>query len=401
MAGLLDRGVKATGLVVAGGNEDGLRVGVVNKVEHSLEGLVVLEDFVDLSGGVVVVAGVIDPAALNHDEEALVTLFSRLLKGAQSRLSHLAKRREDVVMVSAINLKGNIGGREKAEHGELDFLATLEGIKASTVIGVSPVVLLLSNLGNVDIIGAAASLGGIGKEMASTTAKHQVDSASQDSFSNLLESNGVLEGTVQRMASKAGGGGVGDISGDDETGDVACPLGSLEDGATRLMAVQDSNGAVVALLGARKGGCASSTIGDQLAGGAGAAGAPEVLVENECVVDWETLDVLAEAACHGERGWAHAIGDHEDEVALGIGSYWFLPGLVVVLDPNGEDDHEGSGHKSPDEESEFSDSRGARGLLIGAVMVAIRRGQEGTLFRRHGFQTDDQRELKAKGEFGG
>ncbi|KAG7144715.1 hypothetical protein HYQ46_006542 [Verticillium longisporum] len=81
------------------------------------------------------------------------------------------------------------------------------------------------------------------------------------------------------MAGEAGRRGVGDVGGHNQPCRIAGPLGSLENGAAGLVLGRDGDGAVVALLAARKGRGPSGAVGDERVGGARAAGAPEVLVE--------------------------------------------------------------------------------------------------------------------------
>lgn len=66
-----------------------------------------------------------------------------------------------------------------------------------------------------------------------------------------------------------------------------------------------------------------------------------MLVERERVAVLQVVGVLPEAASQGQRRRAHAIGDHEYEVPLparlGEG------GLLVMRNPDGEDQDAGSG----------------------------------------------------------
>jgi hypothetical protein len=60
------------------------------------------------------------------------------------------------------------------------------------------------------------------------------------------------------------------------------------------------------------------------------------------------LNVLAETAGQGQRGGAHAVRDHEDEVALGRGLIVVVIvgdvlNLVLMLQVDGEDDDAGGG----------------------------------------------------------
>lgn len=86
--------------------------------------------------------------------------------------------------------------------------------------------------------------------------------------------------------------------------------------------------------------------------------------------------MLTEAARQGERGRAHAVGDHEDEVPLGGGRVVVVSvamsvvgaGLLSVLDPDGDDDNGGRGQQGPDEEAELADARGSGSFAVAVVI---------------------------------
>ena len=86
--------------------------------------------------------------------------------------------------------------------------------------------------------------------------------------------------------------------------------------------------------------------------------------------------MLAEASGQGERGRAHAVGDHEDEVPLGGGRVAVMPvaipvagaGLLSVLHPDGDDYDGGRGQQGPDEEAELADARGSGSFAVAVVI---------------------------------
>src|SRR5699024_204409 len=117
------------------------------------------------------------------------------------------------------------------------------------------------------------------------------------------------------------------------------------------------------------GGGAGGAVGDEGVAGARAAGPPEVLVEDEGVVLGQAIDVLAEAPSKSKRGRAHAVGDHEDEVAL-VGATRGAGGLLVVLGPDGYDDDGGSCDEGPDKDASLAQARPAAPLVDVAAATA-------------------------------
>lgn len=249
--------------MIAGGHQEGLCLAVLDKVGDELESLVVLEDFPNLCGGVVDVAGVVDPAALDHEEEALVAVLRGLFEGAQGRGGHLAQAGVDVAHVAAVNLKGDIVVGKEAELGERDLFAALEGVKARAVAGVGPAKLVLGLLDDVRVVESAAAVGAVGEEVAAATAEHDVDDAAEGTVADLLKGNVVVHGAGEDVAGEAGGCGVRDVGGDDEAGHEARTLGGLEDGAAGFVVGEDGDCAVVALFPAGEGGGAGGAVGDE------------------------------------------------------------------------------------------------------------------------------------------
>lgn len=365
-------------LVVARGHQDGLGVALLDKVNHRLESLVVLDDLMRLGRRVVDVTSMIDTTTLDHEEEAVVAVLGLLLERPESRPGHLSQAGVDVVQVAAVQLEGDVVVGEEAEEGEGDLLAAVESIEAAAVVGVRPAELLRGQLDHIGVIQAAAVVGSVRQEVAAATPEHQVDNASQGTVADLLQRDVVVHGTGQDVAGKARGGRIRQVSGDHQTRGVARPLGRLEHGAAGLVVGCHRDGAVVTLFatGERRG--AGRAIGHEGVGGAGSAGAPEVLVERQDIVDGEPVYVLSEAPCKGERGRAHAIGDHEDEVALARRGR-IEARLVLVLHPYRQDDDGGRGQQGPDEEEDLAQARRARGSLrlrlvaVGGVFPEVAR----------------------------
>lgn len=383
-------------LVVARGDQDAVRLRLLQKVQHDLERLVVLQHLHDLRGGVVDVAGVVDPAALNHEEEALVAVAGGLLERRQRRRGHLAQAGVHVRHVAAVDLEGHVAGGEQAQQRQRDVLPQRQVVEPLAIVRVRPPVLPLGDAHHVHIVGAAAALGRVPQEMAAAAAEDQVDGPPEHALADLLQGDLVHLQAVVDVGGEAGRGGVGDVGGDDEAGEVAGALGGLEHGAAGAVAGQHADGAVVALAGAREGGRAGGRVGHEAVGRPRARRAPEVLVQRQHVIHRQARHVLPERAGQRERGRAHAVRDHEDEVAL---ARVVAAGLVrrrgevgragrrvagdrgrrrvAVLEDDGEDDDAGGGDQRPDEEGHLAQS-GAGGRSGGrggaAAVSAVQRG---------------------------
>lgn len=355
MAGLLDGRGETASFVVAGGNKDGLGLAVGDKVNDSLEGLVVFKHLADLSSRIVVVASVVDAASLNHEEEALVGVLGCLFEGSQGGGSHLAQTGVHIVLLLSVDLKGHVSLSKEAEEGKVDLVAAVEGIEALAIVGVGPAVLLLSQACDIDVICTASALGGVGKEMAAAATEHKIDRAAQNTLANLLKRDGVLHFSYPDVANEAGWCGICDVGRDDESGCISRSLCRLHDRSAWLGVGEDRDGAVVALEAAGEGGRAGSAVSHHGVGGARAAGTPEVLVQGKSVVYGEVVDVLSVASSQGERGWSHAVRDHEDEVSLGSDLVVVVMRLRGMLDPDGSDDESARGNEAPDEEDDLAD----------------------------------------------
>lgn len=349
--------------MVAGADHKTFSVVLVKEVDDGLHGSVVSKDLVDLSSRVVVVASMIDSAAFNHEEEALVAVFGGIAQGAQGSLCHFLERWVLVVDVSAVNLEGDVGGSKKTEQRELDSRAEIEGVKVLARLDVVPTVLVCL-VNQVSTIGSAASSGCVGQEMAPSSTENQVDVSSQRAITNELFGDLVFHGTGSDVRGKACRGSVGDARRDDKAGGVAGSLCGLHDAAARRVVGGDADGAVVRLVAAAKGRGSSSTVGDETAAAAGAAVSNKVLVQDQSVVPRQGIDVLSPSSGQGQRGRAHAVADHEDEVSLSTralampGRGW-LGGLVLIHDSKNDDG--GGSNEAPGEEGNLSPARPARG----------------------------------------
>lgn len=165
MEGLTPGCGETAGLVVARGHQDALRVRLLQEVQHDLERLVVLQHFANLRSRVVDVAGVIDPAALNHEKEPLVAVLGRLLQRRQRRGRHLAQARIHIRHVPPVNLKRHIRRREQPQHRQADILPQPQLIKPGPITLIPPAVLLLRDPHDIHVIHPAAPLGPVRQEV--------------------------------------------------------------------------------------------------------------------------------------------------------------------------------------------------------------------------------------------
>lgn len=159
--------------MVAGSDENAFDVVLIEEVEDAGEGGIVGKDFVDLSYGIVAVTGMVDPAAFDHEEESLVAVFGGRLKRCERGSCHLVKGWVDVVHVPPVNFVGDVGGGKEAQEGKLDARAEVQTIEAFAVADIAEAV-LLGEVHDIAVIVAAGSVGGVGKEMAATSAEHEV-----------------------------------------------------------------------------------------------------------------------------------------------------------------------------------------------------------------------------------
>lgn len=96
----------------------------------------------DLGCRIIVVTGMIDAAAFNHEEEALFTVARRPAESFECGLSHLVERGVDFVLISAIDLVGDIRVGEKGKHGKCQCLASSEVVECYTIRNVIKAILL-------------------------------------------------------------------------------------------------------------------------------------------------------------------------------------------------------------------------------------------------------------------
>lgn len=305
--------------MIARGNQDGLSVRLLDEVKNRLEGLVVLKYLTDLSSRVIDVTGMVNSAALNHEEETLVAVLGSLIKRRKRRRSHLAQTGVHIRHVAAVDLEGNVRSRKQTQLRQRNVLAQSKGIETGAVINIVPSVLLLSELGNVDIILSAAARGALRQEVASAAAQHEINNATKRTMANLVQRNLIALHAMEDVSSEASRSGVRDIGSHHQASVVSSALGSLENGTAGLVIGEHRNSAIVALEAAREGRSAGSGVGHQAVARARAGGTPEVTVEGEGIVDRQVLGELAERARKRERGGPHAIGHHEDQVALATG----------------------------------------------------------------------------------
>lgn len=275
-------GSQTAGFVVAGADHHALGIVLFEKIEDSLNCSVVGQDLMHLSSRVICVSGMVDPAAFNHDEEALVAVLSGGSESVEGSSSHLGQRRVNIINESAVNLKRNVCGREQAQKWQLYSVARLQGVEIITSGNVVPAI-LLGLLQEIFVVGSAATFSGVGQEVASSSTENEIDSSPERTIADELICDLVFHLASSCVTGKASGSGIGDASGDDQTGGVAGSLGSLHDRATRSEVGKDGDGAIVALHAAAERGGSSGTVGDERRATPGAALANEMIIENQCV----------------------------------------------------------------------------------------------------------------------
>ncbi len=133
--------------------------------------------------------GMIDPAALNHKEEALVNILGRLLQRRQRRGRHLAQARIDIGHVPPINLERHVGSGEQSQRRQAHIPPQLQLIKPGAIPLVGPAVLLPRNVHHIHIIGPAAPLSPVGQEVAAPPAQNQIHAPPERPLADLLQGN--------------------------------------------------------------------------------------------------------------------------------------------------------------------------------------------------------------------
>lgn len=307
----------------------------------------------DLSGWVVGVAGVVDPAALDHQEEALLAVLRSRTQGSHGCPGHLVKRRVDVVLVPSVDLVRNIRVGEEAKHRELHGAAQVEPVEIGAAVNVVEAKFLLRQRDNVLIVLATRAVGGVGQEVAAATAEHEVHDTAERVVTDHLLGNTVLLRAHVDVSSEAGGRGIGNARGDDQAGHVASLLGRLQHGAASRVVGQHGDGAVVALEAARESRGSSGRVRHQAARRAGPRLADKVAVQDQRVVPRLGVLVLLEATGQGQRRRPHAVRHHEDEVALALGRRAGRLGRGLLLVHHRQHDNHGRGNHSPCEQADF------------------------------------------------
>lgn len=106
---------QAAGFVVRGADDHRLGLLVVGVVvvvgegQGGGEGAIVFYYLVDLRDGIVGVTCVVDPGALDHEEEALVAVPGGGGEGVEGRMGHLGKGGVDVGLGAAVDFVGDVG----------------------------------------------------------------------------------------------------------------------------------------------------------------------------------------------------------------------------------------------------------------------------------------------------
>ena len=74
---------------------------------------------------IVDVACVVDAAAFNHEEEALIAIGRGSLQGAEGGPGHLAEARIHIIHVATVQLKGHIAFGKEPKNRKGDVFAVL------------------------------------------------------------------------------------------------------------------------------------------------------------------------------------------------------------------------------------------------------------------------------------
>ena len=108
----------------------------------------------DLSGGVVVMTGVVDAGAFDHDKEALFTIPSRVAQRLECGFRHLVQSRVHIGLVTAVDLIRNVCSGEESKHGKLQIATTFQVVEGLAVINVVETI-LLGKLHDVLVVSSA------------------------------------------------------------------------------------------------------------------------------------------------------------------------------------------------------------------------------------------------------
>lgn len=333
-------------------------------------------------------AGVIDSASLNHEEEAFVAVLGGVLESTKSSLCHFFQRRIVILDMSAVNLEGNVARSKETQQRKLHGRGNVEVVELATRTDVVPAV-LVRLVDEVFAICSATARHVCGQEVASSSAQDQIDVSAQRSVSNELIGDLILHSTRSDVRSETGRRGIGDAGSDDKTGGISSPLGRLHDTAAWRVVRRNRDGTIVTLLSTAEGGGPGSAVGDKTVAATRAAVADDVFVQNKRVVDGQSVDVLSPAARQAQRGRAHAIADHEDEVPLSGRPFAMARrggfGALVLVD-DGEDDDGGGSDQGPGEEGNLSPAGPApagllstrsltrqEGVFFGCSLIVVRR----------------------------
>lgn len=320
----------------------------------------------------------VDSRAFDHEEEALVAVSCRVAERAHSRLGHLLERRVDVVLVPAVNLVRDVGVCEEAQHRQVDVRSALELVEARAVVRIAES-LLLGQRNDVLVIRPTRILARrVGQEVTSTTTQHQIHHATKRVIAHQLLRNAILLLSHIHMRRKARRRRIRDPRRDHQARHVSRLLRRLEHRPTRLVVRRHRYRAIVALLSARERSRTRRGVCNQRRGRARARLPDKVLVDNELLAEGRAVLELHEAARQAQTRGAHAVRDHEDEVALAAWVRAAGLGVAVSLVDDCEDDDGGGCDDGPHEEPEFSPklprSRTIRSALGGLA------GEEGVFF---------------------
>src|SRR5690242_8649543 len=272
----------------------------------------------DLSGGIIMMASVINPGALDHQKEALVAVASSLAQSLHSSLSHLMQRRVLVVLGTAVDLVRDVCISEETQHRKVKLGTTLQTIEACAVRDVVEAV-LACQVHDIAVVGSAGMLdSGVWDKVTASTTKHQIDHTAKRVIAHHLLGDAIFFLAHVDVRGKAGRCGIGDARGNDQACHISGLLCCLEHRPAGLVVGRDRDSTIITLLRAREGGSAGSRIGDQTGRGSSTRLADHVLVDDELLAEGCTVLELHKAARQAQTGGTHAVRHHEDEVALPV-----------------------------------------------------------------------------------
>ena len=256
-------------------------------VEDGLEGGIELQYFGNRGCGIIVMAGVVDAASFDHQEEAVRVAG----KAVQRHPGHGRKRWLRIVTVKNI---AHVRWAEETEQtpgiGTLEFRAVGDNVE-SIGSGLRQEIALV-------LMGGGRQ----GMELPAASAQEKIDTTRQH-----LRRNLILLVPTDVVRAKAGRRGVGDPAGGHQSGAHASGFGGFQDGPPRNAGTVHGNGAVESHQTAGQRRCRRRRIGHPRIKGRRSGTPDKIRVEHQV------------PAGHGPGqrgvGGAEAVTDQEDQVS--------------------------------------------------------------------------------------